>query len=101
MRSLLVALVLCAGCHKGDPDPGPPCDKIVDHLLEVTKQALPGHENMGALGDKKTMIGQCEARKMSKDTRTCLMAATTLDGLGACYKNGPKPAGSDRGTAPP
>jgi len=79
----LLALALVA-CNKDDP--GPSCTQVVDHVLEVTKQVLPAHETVGALGDRKSSIDQCEARKLPKETRQCLVAAKTLDGFGECYK---------------
>ena len=78
---LLLALVAC-----NKDNPGPSCVQVVDHVLDVTKQALPGHETAGALGDRKASIDQCEARKLPKETRQCLLAAKTLDGFGECYK---------------
>ena len=80
---LFLLLVLVA-CNKDNP--GPSCTQVVDHVLEVTKQALPGHESLGALGDRKASIDQCEARKLPKQTRECLLAAKSLDGFGECYK---------------
>ena len=77
---LLVMLVACKD------DPGPSCTQVVDHVLEVTKQVLPGHETVGMVGDRKASIDQCEARKLPKDARKCLVAAKTLDGFGDCYQ---------------
>jgi hypothetical protein len=84
MRFLLALALVLVACNKDDP--GPSCAQVVDHVLEVTKQALPGHETVGALGDRKSSIDQCEARKLPKQTRQCLLAAKTLDGFGECYK---------------
>jgi|SRR5882724_6343755 len=97
-------LVLClVACNKDDP--GPSCTQVVDHVLEVTKQVLPGHETVGMTGDRKASIAQCEARKLPAAARKCLVAAKTLDGFGDCYKaagiGGPKPPPVDRGTPPP
>lgn len=90
VRSLLVVALLLTGCSKKD-DPGPSCDQVVTHLLEVTKIAYPGHAGMGEMGDRKTMIEQCEQKHLTADQRRCLVAAKDLDGLAGCY---PKPAGS-------
>ena len=64
-RCLLLVLVV-AGCKK---DPGPSCDKITDHMLDLTKQAMPGHDP-SLLGDRKAMIAQCEKRNLTRDQRT-------------------------------
>ena len=82
-------------------------------MLDVTKQALPGHDP-GFMGEKKAMVAQCEQRKLSREVRNCLMKAKTLPELGACQGQ-PKPAqpapapaptpappaGSDQGSAAP
>ncbi len=83
MRTLLLALLLVA-CKKDDP--GPPCDKVVDHMLEVTKQVLSGHEGMMGLGDRKAMVQQCTQRNYTKQERQCLMQAKDLDGFADCRK---------------
>ena len=97
-------LVMLVACNKADP--GPSCTQVVDHVLEVTKSVLPGHETVGMVGDRKASIAQCEARKLPREARICLAAAKTLDGFGDCYKaaglGGPKPPPAvDRGTPPP
>ena len=60
-RCLLLTLVLVA-CKKAPA--GPSCDKIADHMLEVTKQQMPAHAGMGDFGDRKGMIAQCEKRNL-------------------------------------
>ena len=88
-RCVLLALVLVA-CKK-EPA-GPSCDKIADHMLEVTKQQMPGHAGMGDFGDRKGMIAQCEKRNLSAAMRKCLMAAKTFAALGECRaKDAPRP----------
>jgi hypothetical protein len=86
MRYLLLAALLVA-CKE---DPGPSCEKISDHMLEVTKQAMPGHDP-SYLGDRKAMIAQCEKRNLTREVRNCLMKATTLPELGACQTKDKKP----------
>ena len=81
MRAALVAVLLVA-CQKQDA--GPPCDKVVDHMLDVMKEQLPGHEGMGMTGERKAMVEQCEQRKYTAQERTCLLAAKNLDGFAAC-----------------
>lgn len=89
MHRFIVLAVLLVACSK---DKGPPCAKIVDHMLDVTKQALPGHDSEG-FGDRKGMVAQCEKRNYSREMRKCLMAATSLAGFGECQAKGkPTPA---------
>jgi len=83
MRMILIALLIAA-CQKDDP--GPTCAQVVDHVLDVTKAVLPGHETVGMTSDRTASIQQCETRKLAKDVRKCLVAAKTLDGFGECYK---------------
>src|ERR1700689_166797 len=91
MRYLLFVILL-GGCGKDDP--GPPCPAVTDHLLDVTKQGMTGHGNL-EMGNRKVMIADCERRKLSKEARECIMAATDLAGLAGCSKlepPAPKPA---------
>ena len=87
MRTLLLAALLVA-CKKEPPPPS--CELISDHMLDVTKQALPGHDP-SYLGDRKSMIAQCEKRNLTREMRNCLMKATTLPELGACQAKDKKP----------
>lgn len=87
MRSILVAM-LAVGCNK--PAAGPPCDKVVDHLLEVTKQGLTGHGG-AELGNRQQLIDTCIARK-TPAYDACALKANDLNGLAACTKLLPKPA---------
>ena len=95
MRFLLIAALLVA-CKK---DPGPSCDQISDHMLDVTKQAMPGHDP-SYLGDRKAMIEQCTKRNLTRDQRTCMMKATTLPELGACGPKKPAASPTPVPTAP-
>lgn len=80
MRWILV-VALISGCSKTDE--GPSCDKVVDNMLAVTKTAMTGHGDM-ELGNKKQMVDQCVARKMSGAQRTCLATAKDLEAIAAC-----------------
>ncbi|NVB76913.1 MAG: hypothetical protein HOV81_00830 [Kofleriaceae bacterium] len=87
MRRFILLAALLVACKE---DKGPSCAVVVDHMLDVTKQAMPGHDP-GALGDRKAMIAQCEKRNMPAKMRKCLMAATSLAGFGECQEKA-KPA---------
>lgn len=108
MRRLLALAVLgwlvagtVTACSKPAPDPGPSCAQVVDHMLEVTKQQLTGHGDM-ELGNRKTMIAQCEQRTLSADQRRCLVAAKDLTAIAACSPARPAPpARSAPAAAPP
>src|SRR5574338_1207759 len=87
-RFVMIAALLVAACNKSDP--GPPCGKVVDHVQELMKQMMPGHDE-AALGDRTHMIAQCEQRKMPAKVRRCLVDAKTFNDLAACQAQGPKP----------
>ena len=98
VRLLLLAALLIA-CKKEDP--GPPCGQIVDHMLEITKQQLVGHDTM-QLGDRQQMIDQCEQRKLPRQARTCMMAAKSLTDLAGCQAQGkPTPTPATGGASAP
>jgi len=78
MRWLVICLI--AGCKS---DPGPTCAEVTDHMLEVTKQQVIGHEGM-VLGQRDAMIAQCNQREMPAETRRCLLAAKDLPALASC-----------------
>jgi hypothetical protein len=84
MRALLFVLVLplVAGCSK-KADNGPACPAVVDHMVDVMKAGLKGHESVN-LGDRGQMITQCEQRKMSPSIRRCMLAAQNLEALASC-----------------
>ena len=66
-------------------------ETIVDHMLEVTKQQLPGHDSQ-ELGYRAQMIAECEKRKVPASQRKCLVAAKTLADLAECRaKDKPTP----------
>jgi small lipoprotein (TIGR04454 family) len=95
----VVLAALAAGCSKR-ADSGPPCDKVVDHLLEVTKQSLVGHEAMAA-DLKKQMVQQCVDRNYSQQTRECLMAAKDTAALTICNRERMGSAAPQAGSAIP
>jgi hypothetical protein len=87
MRRFILLAALLVACKE---DKGPPCAAVVDHMLDVTKQAMPGHDP-GALGDRNAMIAQCEKRNMPPKMRKCLIAAKSLAGFAECQEKA-KPA---------
>lgn len=90
-RFVMIAALLVAACNKTKADSGPSCDKVVDHMQELMKQMMPGHDE-AALGDRKQMIAQCEQRKMPASVRRCLVDAKTFNDLAACQPQGPAPS---------
>jgi hypothetical protein len=93
------AVVFVLACSKNE-DPGPACDRVVDHMLDVTKQALLGHESMTA-DLRKQMIAQCVQRNLSKQVRECMMAAKDSAALAACNRQGQPVAPTARPALPP
>lgn len=89
MKRALFVLMLAA-CKK---DSGPPCDKVVDHMMEVTKQTMTSHGGL-ELQNRKAMVDQCEARKLSAEARQCLLDAKSLAEIANCTPA--KPQGSAR-----
>lgn len=89
MIRLALLAALLVGCSKKE-DAGPSCDKVVDHMLEVTKQMLPGHGDQ-PMGDRKAMIDQCVQRNMPASQRRCLVAAKSFEDLAKCRSDERKP----------
>jgi hypothetical protein len=87
MTRIVLVAALLAACGKGDS--GPPCDQVVDHMLDLTKQMMPGHDPE-SLGQRKQMIDDCKSRKMSAATRRCLLDAKSFNDLEACKKRDQK-----------
>ncbi|HEY5927761.1 MAG TPA: hypothetical protein VIV11_39015 [Kofleriaceae bacterium] len=87
-RLVLLAALLAACSSKADS--GPPCDKVVDHMMELTKQMMPGHDPQ-SLGDRKQMIDQCVNSKWSAAMRKCRLDAKSFNDLAACGRKGAKP----------
>jgi hypothetical protein len=94
-RWTFVAVVLALGCGLGcgKSDPGPSCEKVTDHVFEITTKAFPGHES--GMGNRKAYIEACESRKMSASERKCLLAAQDTLSLAKCRKipEGARPSG--------
>jgi hypothetical protein len=89
---MVVAALLLAACGKGNKaDSGPPCDKVVDHMMGLTKQMMPGHDPE-SLGDRKQLIADCEQRKMPPAVRKCLVESKSFNDLAVCRRNNPTPA---------
>jgi hypothetical protein len=78
----VVVLVILVGCSKKAS--GPSCEQVVEHMLEVTKQQLMGHDGANFTQQKKAMVKQCEDRNMSAEVRTCLLAAQTISDIANC-----------------
>jgi hypothetical protein len=81
MTRLVLAAALLMACKQKDP--GPPCDQVVDHMLELTKQMMPGHDQ-DSLGSREQLIKDCKSRKMSAATRRCLLDAKSFNDLATC-----------------
>jgi hypothetical protein len=81
MTRLVLLAALLIGC--GKKDSGPACEQVVDHMLELTKQMMPGHDPE-TLGNKKAMVDDCNKRKMPAATRRCLLDAKSFNDLAAC-----------------
>ena len=62
-------------------DPGPTCDQLTDHLLSIMQ--MPDHPGM-AMGNKKTMVKQCDDKHLDAKTRICMNAAATMSAVAAC-----------------
>jgi small lipoprotein (TIGR04454 family) len=85
VRWLMLCLLIACG---GKKDEGPTCEQVTDRILEVTAQALEGHQNTNLPSQRKAMIDQCEKRQMSLETRTCLMGAKTIAEIATCRGRG-------------
>ncbi len=90
MRFALAAMLVLSACSSSKKKAAdvPSCETIVDNMLAVTKQAMPGHGDM-ELGNKKQMAAECEKRNLSDDQKRCLAAAKDLNAIADCT---PKPA---------
>ena len=87
-RFVVIAALLLACGNKQNEDPGPSCDQVVDHMLALTKQQLPGHDPE-QLGNKKQMVDECVRRNLTAQERKCVLAAKTFVELAQCRKSGP------------
>jgi len=90
--AIALGLALIAGCNKAQDD-GPPCAKVVDHMLDLMKSTAGGHGGMN-LGSRQTMITTCEQRHMPKETRACLVNSKDITGLANCSHTTMPPGGS-------
>jgi hypothetical protein len=79
---IAVVLAFALGC-KGKEDPGPSCKEVTDHVYEITRKAYPGHGDM-MMGNPKTDVARCEARKMSAAQRRCMLQAQSVEALAQC-----------------
>ncbi|HUH04206.1 MAG TPA: hypothetical protein VML75_19545 [Kofleriaceae bacterium] len=86
MRTIISTLALTltltlglfgAGCGG---DGGTSCERVTDHFLSVAPPELKDQ-----LGDKKSMIEQCE-KKMSVEERKCALAAKDFGAIMQCRK---------------
>ena len=84
MATFVLSLSLCA-CSK---DKGPSCEQVTDHLLEIMKSSMAGHEGM-PMGNRKQMIESCEKRDPAKAARECLMAARDMTAMANCAPQAP------------
>jgi hypothetical protein len=85
MTRLVLIAVLLVACSKKKEPAGPSCDQVTDHVLALTKQAVPGHDTV-QMGNRKQMIEQCEQRKFPAEMRSCLVASKSLEDLSKCRK---------------
>ncbi len=93
MSRLLALGLLIAACHKDDP--GPPCDKVMDHMAEITKSVMTGHDAV-QIKTRTMDIQFCEQKKFSKQLRECLFAAKDVSDVAHCNQQYPRtpPTGS-------
>ena len=92
----LVLLALLAACSENDV---PSCTAVTDHTLALTVQKYPAHGDM-LKTEREALIGRCET-KFDAKARKCMMAATTLDGIGPCWASKqPKPKPLSAAPAP-
>jgi hypothetical protein len=97
-RIVLAALLASCG---GKSEKVPTCAEVTDHMLALMQIAYPGHGDMGAMGNRKLAIEQCEARKLGPDERRCIMKAKASDELGACRRARMGESAAPRPGAPP
>jgi hypothetical protein len=84
--AIVVALALVT-CHNSDDD-GPPCAKVMDHVLDLMKSTQGGHGGMN-IGSRETMISSCEQRHMPKEVRSCMINSKDITGLANCSRMNP------------
>ncbi|HLL24864.1 MAG TPA: hypothetical protein VK427_22175 [Kofleriaceae bacterium] len=97
MKRIVLAFVLAACSEKSakQADTGPSCAEVTDNMLKIMQAQYPGHGDMGAMGNREQTIQQCEVRKMPASEKRCIVAAKTVEDLGACRRASiPKAPGS-------
>ena len=72
---------------------GPDCKTVTAHIADIMRQGKP---QMGKVFDAD--IAQCEQRKLTRDQRTCLMAATTVEAIASCHAGHVPESGSGSGS---
>ncbi|HEY3801153.1 MAG TPA: hypothetical protein VGL61_01050 [Kofleriaceae bacterium] len=84
MKWLLLMAAALAACGK-TADEGPPCAKVMDHVLDLMKSTQGGHGGMN-LGSRDAMIASCEQRHMPKEVRYCLINSKDITGMANCSR---------------
>jgi hypothetical protein len=87
MKWLALVLVLTAACGKSEDD-GPPCAKVMDHVLDLMKSTQGGHGGMN-IGSRETMISTCEQHHIPKAVRSCMVNSKDITGLANCSRMNP------------
>ena len=77
-------LAALAACGKA-ADEGPPCAKVMDHVLDLMKSTQGGHGGMN-LGSRDAMIAACEQKHMPKEVRYCLINSKDITGMANCSR---------------
>jgi len=89
MKWLVVALLVACG---NPADDGPPCAKVMDHVLDLMKSTQGGHGGMN-LGSREAMVSTCEQRHMPKEVRSCMFNSKDITGLANCSRMNHVPNG--------
>ncbi len=95
MKWIFIALLVACGKTADD---GPPCAKVMDHVLDLMKSTQGGHGGMN-IGSRETMIATCEQRHMPKDVRACMFNSKDITGLANCSRMTHVPSPPPRGSA--
>src|SRR6187402_3545957 len=74
---------LAAACERKQAPPGPSCQVVTEHVYELTRKAYPGHGEM-QMGNLKTDVARCEARKLTGAQRRCMVEARSVEALASC-----------------
>ena len=84
-RIMLVLLIAHAACSK-KAEKVPTCAEVTDNMLKIVQGQYPGHGDMGAMGNRESAIQQCESCKLPAAEKRCIVAAKTVEDLGACRR---------------